>query len=168
MAAGERTLLHQAFLADEVPVMVATSAFGMGIDKPDIRWVIHVALPDSPDSYLQEIGRAGRDGEAAQVILLFRPEDVALQRYFAGGAPDTAELTALAATLREGTASRTALAKRTGLGTRKLPQLLSLLEQVGAADTVHRGQWRSPRYAPEPSRAATLALSEAERHQRLQ
>jgi ATP-dependent DNA helicase RecQ len=168
MAAGERTRLHQDFLADEVPVMVATSAFGMGIDKPDIRWVIHVALPDSPDSYLQEIGRAGRDGEPAQVILLFRPEDVALQRYFTGGAPDVAELTALAATLREGPANRTALAKRTGLGTRKLPQLLSLLENVGAAETVHRGQWQSPRYAPEPSAAAKRALAEAQRHQRLQ
>jgi ATP-dependent DNA helicase RecQ len=168
LATGERTRLHQAFLADEVPVMVATSAFGMGIDKPDIRWVVHVALPDSPDSYLQEIGRAGRDGQPAQVVLLYRPEDVALQRYFAGGAPDRAELTALAATLREGPASRPALAKRTGLGTRKLPQLLSLLEHVGGAETVHRGQWRSPRYAPEPSRAAALALAEAERHQRLQ
>jgi ATP-dependent DNA helicase RecQ len=168
LATGERTRLHQDFLADEVPVMVATSAFGMGIDKPDIRWVVHVALPDSPDSYLQEIGRAGRDGQPAQVILLYRPEDVALQRYFAGGAPDVAELTALAATLREGPASRTALGTRTGLGARKLPQLLSLLERVGAAETVHRGQWGSPRYAPEPSRAATLALAEAQRHQRLQ
>jgi ATP-dependent DNA helicase RecQ len=168
MAAGERTRLHEQFLADEVPVMVATSAFGMGIDKPDIRWVIHVALPDSPDSYLQEIGRAGRDGQPAHVILLWRPEDVALQRYFTGGAPDAAELTALAATLHEGPASRTALAKRTGLGTRKLPQLLSLLEQVGAAETVHKGQWRSPRYAPEPAAAARQALAEAARHQRLQ
>jgi len=168
LAPGERTRLHQDFLADRVPVMVATSAFGMGIDKPDIRWVIHVALPDSPDSYLQEIGRAGRDGQPAQVILLYRPEDVALQRYFTGGAPDVAELTALAATLREGPASRTALARRTGLGARKLPQLLSLLERVGGAETVHRGQWASPRYAPQPSRAATLALAEAQRHQRLQ
>ncbi|OLB78422.1 MAG: recombinase RecQ [Actinobacteria bacterium 13_2_20CM_2_71_6] len=168
LAAGERTRLHQDFLADKVPVMVATSAFGMGIDKSDIRWVIHMALPDSPDSYQQEIGRSGRDGETAQVILLYRPEDVALQRYFAGGAPDTAELTALAATLREGPANRTALQMRTGLGARKLPQLLSLLERVGAAETVHRGQWTSPRYAPEPSRAAKLALAEAQRHQRLQ
>ncbi len=168
MAAGERTRLHEDFLDDKVPVMVATSAFGMGIDKPDIRWVVHMALPDSPDSYLQEIGRAGRDGQPAQVVLLYRPEDVALQRYFAGGAPDTAELTALAATLREGPASRTALATRTGLGARKLPQLLSLLERVGAAETVHRGQWASPRYAPEPSAAARLAIAEAQRHQRLQ
>jgi ATP-dependent DNA helicase RecQ len=168
LAAGERTRLHEDFIADRVPVMVATSAFGMGIDKPDIRWVIHVALPDSPDSYLQEIGRAGRDGQPAQVVLLWRPEDVALQRYFAGGAPEVAELTALAATLREGPASRTALEKRTGLGARKLPQLLSLLERVGAAETVHKGQWAAPRYAPVPSEAARLAVAEAQRHQRLQ
>jgi ATP-dependent DNA helicase RecQ len=168
LAAGERTRLHEDFLDDKVPVMVATSAFGMGIDKPDIRWVIHMALPDSPDSYLQEIGRAGRDGQPAQVVLLYRPEDVALQRYFAGGAPEVSELTALAATLREGPASRTALEKRTGLGTRKLPQLLSLLERVGAAETVHRGQWATPRYAPTPAEAAKLAVAEAQRHQRLQ
>jgi len=168
MAAGERTRLHEDFLDDQVPVMVATSAFGMGIDKADIRWVIHMALPDSPDSYLQEIGRAGRDGKPAQVILLYRPEDVALQRYFAGGAPDPAELTALAATLREGPTSRTALEKRTGLGTRKLPQLLNLLERVGAAETVHNGRWASPRYAPPPAEAAKRAVAEAQRHQRLQ
>src|SRR5262245_53104012 len=110
MSAGERTRRHEGFLADRVPVMVATSAFGMGIDKPNIRWVIHVALPDSPDSYLQEIGRAGRDGEPAQAVLLYRPEDIALQRYFTGGAPATDELTLLAAALRDGEPrSRTAL-----------------------------------------------------------
>ena len=59
-----RTRRHEEFLADQVPIMVATSAFGMGIDKPNIRWVVHMALPDSPDSYFQEIGRAGRDGAA--------------------------------------------------------------------------------------------------------
>ncbi len=169
MAAGERTRRHEEFLAGRVPVMVATSAFGMGIDKSDIRWVIHVALPDSPDSYLQEIGRAGRDGEPAQAVLLYRAEDIALQRYFTGGAPNQEELAKLAAALREEEpASRTELGNRTGLGPRKLPQLLALLEHVGAAHTVHRGQWAAPRYAPAPDEAARLALDEAERHQRLQ
>ncbi|HKT01773.1 MAG TPA: RecQ family ATP-dependent DNA helicase [Rugosimonospora sp.] len=169
MAAGVRSRRHEDFLAGRVPVMVATSAFGMGIDKPDIRWVIHVAMPDSPDSYLQEIGRAGRDGAPAQVLLLYRPEDMALQRYFTGGAPDERELTGLAAALRDSTpASRTALATSTGLGPRKLPQLLALLEHVGAAHTVHNGRWTAPRYAPEPAEAARLALAEAQRHQRLQ
>jgi ATP-dependent DNA helicase RecQ len=169
MAAGERTRRHEDFLADRVPVMVATSAFGMGIDKPNIRWVIHVALPDSPDSYLQEIGRAGRDGDPAQAVLLYRPEDIALQRYFTGGTPGAEELATLAGALRDGTPrSRTALAEQTGLGPRKLPQLLALLEHVGAAHTVAHGRWTAPRYAPEPAEAAGLALQEAERHQRLQ
>jgi ATP-dependent DNA helicase RecQ len=169
MAAGVRTRRHEDFLAERVPVTVATSAFGMGIDKPNIRWVIHVALPDSPDRYLQEIGRAGRDGEPAQAVLLHRPEDIALQRYFTGGAPAAAELACLAAALRaDAPVSRTTLATRTGLGPRKLPQLLALLEQVGAARAVHRGQWTAPRFAPAPAEAAALALREAERHQRLQ
>ncbi len=102
LATGERTRRHQEFLGADAPIMVATSAFGMGIDKPDIRWVMHVALPDSPDSYLQEIGRAGRDGADAHVILLWRAEDVALQRYFTGGAPDRDELSRLAAALHDG------------------------------------------------------------------
>jgi ATP-dependent DNA helicase RecQ len=165
----ERTQVHEEFLAGRVPLIAATSAFGMGIDKPNIRWVTHVALPDSPDSYLQEIGRAGRDGEPAQAVLLYRPEDIALQRYFTGGAPSEPELAALAAALRTGTPQgRTALAEHTGLGPRKLPQLLALLEHVGAAHTVQHGRWTVPRYAPPPAEAARLALQEAERHQRLQ
>ena len=133
MAAGERTRRHEDFLADRVPVMVATSAFGMGIDKPNIRFVVHAALPDSPDSYLQEVGRAGRDGAPAQAVLLHRGEDIALQRYFTGGAPDAAELERLATVLHAGPVNKTDLGRHTKLGPRKLGQLLSLLEQVGAA-----------------------------------
>ena len=66
LAAGERSRLDEAFLDDEVPVMVATSAFGMGIDKPDIRWVVHVALPDSPDSYLHGERKAWRHPPATR------------------------------------------------------------------------------------------------------
>jgi len=168
LAAGERSRRHREFLAPDAPIMVATSAFGMGIDKPDIRWVAHVALPDSPDSYLQEIGRAGRDGEPAHVLLLWRPEDIALQRFFTGGAPDPDELTQLAAVLREGPLSRTKLAARTGLGPRKLGTLLALLEQVGAVETTAKGQLRVPPYAPPPGKASAAALAEHERYQRVQ
>ncbi len=167
LASGERNRRYTDFMADKIPVMVATSAFGMGVDKPNIRWVHHVALPDSPDSYLQEIGRAGRDGEPSRTVLFFRPEDVSLQRFFAAGAPDGKELTQLAAALREGPVSRTALATRSGLPARKVTSLLSLLEQVGAVEVQSGNKLSTPRYAPNPAEASRLALAQFERHQTL-
>jgi ATP-dependent DNA helicase RecQ len=168
MAAGVRTRRHEDFLAGRVPVMVATSAFGMGIDKPDIRWVAHVALPDSPDSYLQEIGRAGRDGEPARAVLLYRAEDVALQRYFASGAPAESGIRDLVAVLRQRPHSRSELREVSGFSARKLTQLVTLLEEVDAVVEDAAGRLHSPDYAPLPAEAARLALAEIERHQTVQ
>jgi ATP-dependent DNA helicase RecQ len=168
LAASARKVRHERFDADRVPIMVATSAFGMGIDKPNIRFVVHMALPDSPDSYLQEIGRAGRDGEAARVLLLFRPEDIALQRFFSGGTPDVDDLLYLASGVRAGVRTKTDLAASTGMSARKVASLLGLLETVGAVTVGRRGELRSPPYAPDPQQAAKLAVAEAERHQTLQ
>ncbi|WP_433532482.1 RecQ family ATP-dependent DNA helicase [Micromonospora sp. CA-263727] len=167
MAGAARTRRHEAFLADRVPIMVATSAFGMGIDKPNIAWVVHMALPDSPDSYFQEIGRAGRDGQPARVLLLWRAEDVGLQRYFSGGLPDATELRDLAALLRHGPTTRKELREVTGLGPRKLGQYLALLEQVGAAEPRAGQRVGAPRYSPTAVDAATAAVAEAERQQNL-
>jgi ATP-dependent DNA helicase RecQ len=165
LAQGVRSRRHDDFLAGRIPIMVATSAFGMGIDKPDIRWVAHLALPDSPDSYLQEIGRAGRDGEPARALLLFRAEDVALQRYFSSGAPAEVEIRDLVAVLRERPHTRAELRTRSGFAARKLTQLITLLEEVGAVVEEPDGVLRSPADAPLPVEAARLALAEVERHQ---
>jgi ATP-dependent DNA helicase RecQ len=168
MAGGAREQRHQDFSADRVDVMVATSAFGMGIDKANIRWVAHVALPGSPDSYLQEIGRCGRDGEPARALLLWRGEDLTIQRFFSGGGPDLVEIRELAAALRTGPQTRTALKEKTGLGPRKLGQLLSLLEQVGAAVAGDGNKLTVPVFAPLPAAAAEAAIAAYEAQQVVQ
>jgi ATP-dependent DNA helicase RecQ len=90
MRASDRGAAQDAFMNGRVPLIVATNAFGMGIDRPDIRTVIHYDLPASLDVYSQESGRAGRDGLPAQCILLFQRADRRLQAFFMAGRYPTA------------------------------------------------------------------------------
>jgi ATP-dependent DNA helicase RecQ len=85
MRAQERQQTQQEFMDDRYRLVVATKAFGLGIDKPNLRLVVHHSLPDSLESYVQETGRAGRDGKPAWAVLLYRLEDRRVQSYFLGG-----------------------------------------------------------------------------------
>lgn len=82
LSSGERDSNQRAFVTDDAPVMVATNAFGMGIDKSNVRYVVHYNMPGSLEAYYQEAGRAGRDGEPAECLLLWNDSDIATARFF--------------------------------------------------------------------------------------
>ena len=93
LGSRRRTSVQEQFMSDELKAIVATNAFGLGIDKPDIRFVVHYHVPGTLESFYQEFGRAGRDGERARGTLLYDPEDRKLQRFFQGRRyPDDGDL----------------------------------------------------------------------------
>ncbi|MBF4576997.1 RecQ family ATP-dependent DNA helicase [Frondihabitans sp. VKM Ac-2883] len=130
---AERGELHERFHAGEVDVVVATSAFGMGIDKPDVRFVVHADVPDSLDAYYQEIGRAGRDGEPALATLHYRAEDLSLRSFFASGLPRRSELRAVFTALEAAgrPATRREVSDQLALGSRTVSRLIDLLLEAG-------------------------------------
>jgi ATP-dependent DNA helicase RecQ len=134
MASRRREEAQDAFMAGECNLVVATSAFGMGIDRADVRFVVHAGPPPSLDAYYQEVGRAGRDGEPANAVLVRRSEDFALGRYLrGGGGARPATLRSVAESLREhGPVTRADLAERSGLAPRTVARALGALLHVDA------------------------------------
>jgi ATP-dependent DNA helicase RecQ len=171
LPAKARTAAQEAFMRGEHRIMVATNAFGMGIDKPDIRLVLHAQMPASIEAYVQECGRAGRDGEPADCVLMFREGDRALQQFFAGGqAPSREELAsvwrALASHTPQGGWLPAALAEMVRLPQRRLDQVLATLRSVRAVRSVGGSDAGGLRPATRRAAAAVIDAAEAAAQQR--
>ena len=136
-------------------VMLATNAFGLGIDKPDIRYIIHYQMPGSPEAYVQEAGRAGRDGKPSRCVLLYQPEDLGIQEHFLKEAHPTksqARMVAegLYAWSDEGKeVSVRDLAMSLALPERRVRVILSVLEGMGVAEEVKAARWKGVEPRPE-------------------
>jgi len=161
LKASEREATQERFMDHGAEVIVATTAFGMGVDKADVRFVFHSEIPESVDSYWQEIGRAGRDGEPAHATLFYRPEDLGLRRFFAGsGHVGVDELTEVAEVV--GAADRPVdpaeLQERTELSQTKLATAVSRLEDAGAVEVLPTGEVAARDDAPALDDAVRRAL----------
>ncbi|HXI60219.1 MAG TPA: ATP-dependent DNA helicase RecQ [Polyangia bacterium] len=157
MTTDEREKAQASFMQPgRKVVMLATNAFGLGVDKPDIRYIIHYQMPGSPESYVQEAGRAGRDGKPARCVLLFQPDDIAIQEHFLKEAHPTksqARMVAegLYAWSDEGKeVSVRDLALSMALPERRVRVILSVLEAMGVAKEVKAARWEG--VEPKPTR----------------
>ncbi len=165
--ASDREAIQSGFMDDEIEVVVATIAFGMGIDKPNVRFVFHHDVSDSLDSYYQEIGRGGRDGERADAILFYVPEDLNLRRFQAGAGQLEAEevepvLEALSH--EQGAVDPEKLQEDMDLSDTRLSKILTRLEDVDAVEVQSDGRVARRDLVADPGKAAEAAAEEQDRH----
>ena len=161
MRGSERDAVQERFMDGDVEVVSATTAFGMGIDKADVRWVFHSEVSESLDAYYQEIGRAGRDAEPAEAVLFYRSEDLGLRRFFSGtGHVEVDEIAQVLDAVRDapGPVEPAALQERTELSQTRLATAVARLEEAGAVEVLPSGAVAAgEEQGPEAVRAAAEA-----------
>ncbi len=156
-------------MAGEADVIVATNAFGMGIDKAEVRFVYHFDVSDSLDSYYQEIGRAGRDGEKAEAVLFFRQEDMGVQKFHSSaGKLNVQDVERVANVIadQEGPVELEEVTEEMNLSERKLTSVIHRLEDVGALEILPTGEVQIAEEA-SVAEAARAAAEEQERRKEM-
>lgn len=169
LKAAERHDIQDEFMSGHAEVIVATNAFGMGVDKADIRFVYHYAVSESLDAYYQEIGRAGRDGEKAEAVLFFRQEDLGLAKFRSSEGklePDEVEQVAEAIAARKRPVELEEVAAQAHLSERKLASAIHRLEEIGALEILPAGELKLARKA-DLNEAAQAAAEEQERRREM-